>query len=96
MMGGLLGSLGAVSGGLMGGGGIGGILGGIGGMMAGGGLGQGQQDQLRQMQQQAQQMQQQNLMFQQMVNQESQKFTTLSNAQKAMHDAIMAMLNNAK
>lgn len=38
----------------------------------------------------------QNLMFQQQVNQQSQNFATLSNAQQAMHDAIMAMLNNAK
>jgi hypothetical protein len=43
-----------------------------------------------------QQQNQQNLLFQQQVNQESQKFATLSNAQKAMHDSIMAMLNNAK
>jgi hypothetical protein len=51
-----------------------------------------QQQMLAQMQQQNMQ----NLLFQQAVNQESQRFATLSNAQKAMHDAVMAMLNNAK
>jgi len=43
-----------------------------------------------------QQQNMQNFMFQQEVNRQSQQFATLSNAQKAMHDSIMAMLNNAK
>ena len=50
----------------------------------------------QQMLQDMQQQNMQNLMFQQQVDQQSQQFTTLSAAQKAMHDAIMAMLNNAK
>ena len=54
------------------------------------------QQQQTQMMADMQQQNMQNFQFQQQVNQESQKFTTLSNAQKAMHDAIMAMLNNAK
>ncbi len=57
------------------------------------GLGGAQQQQmLADMQHQNQQ----NFLFQQKVNQQTQQFTTLSNAQKAMHDAIMAMLRNVK
>lgn len=40
--------------------------------------------------------QMQNLMFQQQMNTMSQQFSTLSNAQKSMHDAIMGMLNSVK
>ncbi len=50
----------------------------------------------QQMLQDMQQQNMQNLMFQQQMNQQAQQFTTLSNAQKAMHDSIMSMLNNAK
>jgi len=42
------------------------------------------------------QLQMQQFLFQQQMAQQSQSFQTLTNAQKAMNDAIMSMLNNAK
>ena len=38
----------------------------------------------------------QNLLFQQQINRQSQRVSTVANAQKAMHDAMMAMLNDLK
>ncbi len=83
-------------------GGIGGLLGGAGGIGAGGGglggngAGAGAPDMsVQQMLQAMQQQNMQNLMFQQLVNQQAMQFATLSNAQTAMHNNIMNMLNNS-
>jgi hypothetical protein len=89
-------------GGLITGGPIGAAIGGIGGLLGGGGAGSGglggaaAAQQQQQMLSQMQQQNMQNLMFQQAINAQSQRFATLSSAQKAMHDSIMSMLNNAK
>jgi len=88
------GALTGALGGLLTGGPLGAAIGGIGALLGGGGAaGGGGLDNTSMMSSQQQNMQ--NLMFQQQVNLQSQQFTTLSNAQKAMHDAIMALLSNA-
>jgi hypothetical protein len=71
---------------------IGGAVSALGGLLGGGGSGGGMDASSLSS---AQSQMQQSLQFQMEMNAMTEKYSTLSNAQKAMHDSVMEMLKNA-